>query len=73
MKKELIPRKKSAHQVLNIVTTLIEMALSHEIVAPEKEYGQKLDALERVGLHLAYAKVTTVMPFALGTIARRLQ
>ena len=73
MKKELNPRKKLARQALNIVTTLIEMAQSHEIAAPEQAYGQQLDALERIGLHPAYVKVTTVTPFALGTIVQRSQ
>ena len=73
MEKERIQRKLRANQELNFVTTLIEMVLSHEIAAPEQASGQELDALERIGLHLVYAKVTTVTPVALGTIAKGLQ
>ena len=73
MRKERIQRKFRANQALNIVTILIEMVMSHETAAQEKGYGQELDALERIGLHLVYAKVTTVTLLALGTIAQKLQ
>ena len=73
MKKELNPRKRRVLLALNIVTTLIEMALSHEIAHPDQGYGQELDALEPVGSHLAYAKATTVTPIVHGAIVQRLQ
>ena len=65
------PRKSLAHHLPNIATILIEMALSHEIVLQEKASGQQLDASNRVGLLLVYAKVTTATFVVLGTIAQR--
>ena len=57
----------------SFATTLIGMVLLHEIVLPEKVYGQRLDVSKQAGLHLVCAKVTTATTCAPGAIAPRSQ